>query len=71
MIDAAIAQAEADKEKAAADKEKAAADKEKTKNDKVDKYMQLLDRDTSDYDDDAKARHQRLLDYLARDIGLL
>ena len=51
MAEAVLAQAEDDKENAIANKEKAAAKQEKAELDKVDKYMQLIDKDTSDYDD--------------------
>ncbi|CAL5095667.1 unnamed protein product [Urochloa decumbens] len=70
MADAALIQAEAEKEQAIADKEKAAAEKDRTHYDKLNTYMQLVEKDTRNYDDDAKARHNRLLDYLARDLGL-
>jgi hypothetical protein len=71
IADAALIQAEAKKEQAIADKEKAEAEKDRTQFEKLAKYMQLLEKDTRNYDDDAKARHKQLLDYLARDLGLI
>lgn len=63
MADAAIAQAVADKEKAEADKDRA-------KMDKISKYVQLLEKDTSSYDDVALARHEQVVAYLAKELGL-
>jgi hypothetical protein len=58
MADAALIQAEAEKEQAIADKEKAAVEKDRTQFEKLAKYMQLLEKDTRNYDDVAKARHK-------------
>lgn len=45
-------------------------EKEKTKADKLDKYLNLIAKDTSDYSDNQKKRHEQVLEYLAKELGL-
>jgi hypothetical protein len=52
----------------AADDKNAKNNKEKNKLDKLTTYIQLFDKDTSGYDDDALARHKQVLDYLASEF---
>lgn len=68
MAEASIIQAEASKVQAEADKERAIAEKERTRVEKLAKYLQLLDKDTSGYSEALKARHEQVLDYLAREL---
>ncbi|XP_062179366.1 glutathione S-transferase T3-like [Phragmites australis] len=51
MADATLVQAEAAKAQAEADKEMATTEKEKAKNEKLEKYLRLLDKDSSDFDE--------------------
>jgi hypothetical protein len=52
----------------AADDKNAKNNKEKNKLDKLATYIQLFDKDTSAYDDDALRRHKQVLDYLASEL---
>ncbi|CAM0909641.1 unnamed protein product [Alopecurus aequalis] len=45
-------------------------EKEKTKAEKLDKYLNLIDKDTSDYNDSQKKRHEQVVQYLAKQLGL-
>ncbi|TVU12519.1 hypothetical protein EJB05_46170, partial [Eragrostis curvula] len=62
------AQAEATKAQVEAEKERAQAEMEKAKNQKVEKYLELLDKNTSDMDEVSKARHEQILAHLAKAI---
>jgi hypothetical protein len=48
----------------------AETEKEKTKAEKLDKYLNLIDKDTSGYSDSQKLRHEQVVEYLAKELGL-
>ncbi|PNT66260.1 hypothetical protein BRADI_3g09155v3 [Brachypodium distachyon] len=51
-------------------KEGIEVEKEKTKVAKLDKYFNLIEKGTSNFTDDEKPRHERLVAYLAKELGL-
>jgi hypothetical protein len=61
MADATLIQAEAAKDKVE-------TEKEKIKVDKLSKYLDLLHKDTSGYDDVQMKRHEQVVDFLAREL---
>jgi len=65
MAEATLAKAQAAQAKAEADNKMANAEKGKTKLQMMDKYMALLYKDTTSYDEVTKARHEEVLTYLA------
>lgn len=60
MADATLIQAQATKVQAEAEKERVETEKEKIKVDKLSKYLDLLHKDTSAYDDAQKKRHEQV-----------
>lgn len=52
------------------EKERIEAEKEKTKVAKLDKYFNLIEKSTSNFTNDEKLRHERLVEYLAKELGL-
>ncbi|XP_040377727.1 glutathione S-transferase T3-like [Oryza brachyantha] len=68
MAEATLVKAEAAKVKAEAENKMAEAEKEKAMLQKMDKYMALLDKDTTGYDEVAKTRHEQILVYLAKEL---
>ena len=61
MAEAALAQA-------AADDKNAENNKERNKLDKLATYIELFNKDTSGYEEDALRRHKQVLDYLATEL---
>jgi len=45
-------------------------EKEKTKAEKLDKYLNLIAKDTSGYNENQKLRHEQVVEYLAKELGL-
>uniref|UniRef100_A0A453MDH4 Myb-like domain-containing protein n=1 Tax=Aegilops tauschii subsp. strangulata TaxID=200361 RepID=A0A453MDH4_AEGTS len=68
MADATLIQAEATKVQAEAENERVETEKEKIKVDKLSKYLDLLHKNTSAYDDAQKKRHEQVLNFLANDL---
>ncbi|RLN12807.1 hypothetical protein C2845_PM09G18510 [Panicum miliaceum] len=68
MAEATLTKAQAAQAKAEADSKMAEAEKEKTKLQMMDKYMTLLDKDTTGYDEVTKARHEQMLTFLANQL---
>ncbi|KAF8689591.1 hypothetical protein HU200_041767 [Digitaria exilis] len=60
--------AEATSEHAKAIAEQTAAKKEKAKADKIDKYLKLMTIDISTFSDEQKARHERVLNRLSKEL---
>ncbi|KAF8733548.1 hypothetical protein HU200_014850 [Digitaria exilis] len=60
--------AEAISEHAKAIAEQTAAKKEKAKADKIDKYLKLMTIDISTFSDEQKARHERVLNRLTKEL---
>lgn len=68
MAEATLAKAQAAQAKAEADNKMADAEKGKTKLQMMDKYMELLYKDTTGYDEVTRARHEDMLAYLATQL---
>ena len=68
MAEATLAKAQAAQAKAEADNKMADAEKGKTKLQMMDKYMALLYKDTTGYDEVTKVRHEEMLTYLATQL---
>jgi hypothetical protein len=68
MASATLIQAEATKVQAEADKERVVTEKERIKVEKLNRYLELLAKDTSGYDEAQKRRHEQVLEFLATDL---
>jgi len=68
MAEATLAKAQAAQAKAEADNKMADAEKGKTKLQMMDKYMELLYKDSTGYDEVTRARHEDMLAYLATQL---